>query len=121
MASPALEAYELAPRLAAHPPHGRGYLGVSVQPVALGGRQRESASHPRGLLVFDVASAGAAEQAGILVGDILLRFDGEPVQSPGDLQDRLGRATPGHQSLVTVVRGGRLEDVGVMVGERPQA
>ena len=52
---------------------------------------------------------------------ILLRFDAEPLQSPGDLQDRLGRATPGHQSQVTVLRGGRLEEVGVMVGERPQA
>ena len=60
-------------------------------------------------------------QAGMLVGDILLRFDGEPLQSPGDLQDRLGRATPGHESSVTVLRGGQLEQLGVIVGERPQA
>ena len=67
-----------------------------------------------------VALATALVTLAVGVG-ILLRFDGEPLQSPGDLQDRLGRATPGHQSLVTVLRGGRLEDVGVMVGERPQA
>jgi S1-C subfamily serine protease len=121
VAIPASEAFELARRLAAHQPLGRGYLGVSVQPVALGVRQRESACDSRGLLVFDVASTGAAEQAGIFVGDILMRFDGEPLQSPGDLQDRLGRATPGHQSSVTLMRGGRLENVAVIVGERPQA
>ena len=121
VAIPALEAFELARRLASHQPLGRGYLGVSVQPVSLGVRQRETASNARGLLVFDIASAGSAEQAGILVGDILLRFDGEPLQSPGDLQDRLGRAAPGHQSTVTVMRGGQLEQLPVIVGERPQA
>ena len=121
VAIPALEAFELARRLAAHQPLGRGYLGVSVQPVSLAVRQRESASDTRGLLVFDIASSGAAEQAGILVGDILLRFDGETLQSPGDLQDRLGRSAPGHESTVTLMRGGQVEQLAITVGERPQA
>ena len=125
VAIPALDAFDLAfdlaRRLAAHQPLGRGYLGVSVQPVALGATQRESAGAARGLLVFDLAAGGAAEQGGILVGDILLRFDGEAVQSPGELQDRLGRTTPGHPSAVTVIRGGRPEQLTVTVGERPQA
>ena len=121
VAIPALDAFDLARRLAAHQPLGRGYLGVSVQPVTLGAAQRESSGEARGLLVFDLAAGGAAEQGGILVGDILLRFDGEAVQSPGELQDRLGRTTPGHPSGVTVIRGGKPEQLTVTVGERPQA
>lgn len=121
VAIPAVEAFDLARRLATNQPLGRGYLGISVQPVKLGTAQREAASNDRGLLVFELAAGGAAEGAGVLIGDILLRFDGEPVRNPTDLQDRLGRSAPGRTGAITLLRGGQLQDVAVTVGERPSA
>jgi serine protease Do len=121
VAIPASEAFELGRRLASHQPLGRGYLGVSVQPVALGRVQRDAGSDERGLLVFGVARDGAAERAGVLVGDILLRFDDTALHSPTDLQDRLSHATPGSTASIRLLRGARVDTLGITVGERPAA
>ncbi len=121
VAIPAPEAFELARRLATHQPLGRGYLGVSVQPVRLAAAQRTAGTSERALLVFDVAPDGAADQAGLLVGDVLVRFDDEPVSDPAGLQDRLGRTKPGQQSSMLVLRGNQTQELTVTVGERPSA
>jgi S1-C subfamily serine protease len=73
------------------------------------------------LLVFGVASDGAAERAGVLVGDILLRFDDTALHSPTDLQDRLSHATPGSTASIRLLRGARVDTLGITVGERPAA
>jgi putative serine protease PepD len=51
---------------------------------------------------------------------VIVAFDGEPVQEPEELVirlrgDRLGKAVP-----ITVVRGDKVQDVTVTVGERPR-
>lgn len=121
VAIPAAEAFELGRRLASQQPLGRGYLGVSVQPVMLGRVQRETAADERGLLVFGVAPDGAADRAGLLVGDILLRFDEAALHGPTDLQDRLGRAAPGSAASLRLLRGDQIQTLGITVGERPSA
>jgi S1-C subfamily serine protease len=121
VAIPATDAFELGRRLASRQPLGRGYLGVSVQPVALGRVQQDAGSDQRGLLVFGVAGDGAADRAGVLVGDILLRFDETPLHSPTDLQDQLSHAAPGGTAALRLLRGARVETLGIIVGERPAA
>ena len=59
-----------------------------------------------------------AQQGGVLLGDILVALDNQPVQDPDDLQalltgDRVGRAVP-----VTVLRGGALQTLQITIGER---
>ena len=120
VALPAVHAFELGRRLAMQQPLGRGYLGVNVQPVTLAAAQRTHAADGRGLLVFGVASGGAAEAAGVLVGDILVRYDDAPVAGAEDLQDRLGTTTPGATAILSVVRGDALRRLEVTVGERPE-
>ena len=46
-----------------------------------------------GLMVESVLPGGPAEAAGLLDGDVLVKFDGKPVESEGDLRDVL-RGTP---------------------------
>jgi S1-C subfamily serine protease len=100
--------------------HGRlkrGYLGVAGQPVRLGDRQR-GAGPDTALLIFGVVPGSPADAAGLLVGDIVLSFDGEPVSSPERLLDalkgdRVGRAVP-----VRLLRGGNETTVNVTVAEK---
>ena len=98
----------------------QGYLGVSSLAVALPERQRGGRAQGAGLLVSQVAAGSPADSGGMLVGDVIVAFDGETVQEPEELVirlrgDRLGKAVP-----ITVVRGGTVQDVSVVVGERPR-
>jgi S1-C subfamily serine protease len=98
----------------------QGFLGVSSLAVAIPERQRAGRSQAYGLLVSQVASGSPAESGGVLVGDVIVAFDGETVQEPEELVmrlrgDRLGKAVP-----ITVVRGVTVQDVTVTVGERPR-
>jgi S1-C subfamily serine protease len=113
----------IAWRSAAHVlEHGRprmGFLGVSGQPVRLPERQRPEDGRDRGLLVVGVTPGGPAEAGGVLIGDLILELDQQPVSSTDGLLglltgDRVGRAV-----TLRVLRGGALRDLAVTVGERP--
>jgi serine protease Do len=96
----------------------RGFLGIAGQPVRLGTRQGGEAKRERGLLVSAVTAASPADTAGVLVGDVLLDFDGHAVESPEDLLqlltgDRVGRAAP-----LRLLRGGQAQTLSVTVGTR---
>ena len=96
----------------------RGFLGITSQPVQIPERQRDGRAETDGLLVTGVAAGTPAEQAGLLVGDIVVGFAGTSVDEPESLLalltgDRVGHATP-----VAVLRGGRGLDVSVTVGQR---
>lgn len=101
--------------------HGRprtGFLGVSGQPVRLAERQRGAGGRDRGLLVVGVTPDGPADSSGVLVGDVILDLDKQPVGSADDLlslltSDRVGRAVP-----LRVLRGGALSEIAVTIRER---
>jgi S1-C subfamily serine protease len=71
------------------------------------------------MLVVGVAQGSAAAHGGVLVGDILLAFEGTPTSSPEDLLDLLADAQAGRPATLHVLRGDRPVDVQVTVGERP--
>jgi S1-C subfamily serine protease len=121
VAIPMQEALVVARRLAAREPLGRAYLGVNIQPVRLAGPQQEAAGNGRGLLVFGVATGGAAEQAGLLVGDVLIRFNGRTIRDAEALQDGLAATAPGARVDVALLRGAALHELTIAVGERPPA
>ena len=60
-----------------------------------------------------------AAAAGMLVGDVLLDFDGHAVESPEDLLDLLVGDRVGREVRLRVLRGGAASELAVKVGERP--
>ena len=98
----------------------RGFLGITSQVVKLSESQAAGqAGQGKGLLVVGTESGGAADQGGVLVGDILISLAGEQVQDTEDLQrlltgERIGVATP-----VRVLRGGEPKELSVTIAERP--
>jgi len=116
---PAAIAWKTAATVLEHGGLKRGYLGIAGQPVALSELQRTAFAREDGLLVVGVTAGSPSAAAGVLVGDIVLEFDGHPVRSPEDLLDlllgdRVGRAVP-----LRIVRGTAAVDVRITVGERP--
>ena len=97
----------------------RGYLGLAGQPASLPESQRGEGGRAEALLIVGVTPGGPAAAAGLLVGDLLLDFDGQVLSSPEDLLDLLTGTRVGRQVPLRVQRGGKITDVTVTVGERP--
>ena len=115
---PAVTLRRVADSLKVHGRVKRGFLGVNAQGVRLPVTLAESLDQETGLLLAAVESGAPAEAAGMMVGDILVTLDGQPVRHMDDLMallssDRVGKAVP-----VRVVRGGQVTDSTVTIGER---
>jgi S1-C subfamily serine protease len=96
----------------------RGYLGVISQQVKLPPNQRGGQSQEHGLLVMRVEDNSPAEQGGVLMGDILVSIDGHAVTNADDLLALLNSERVGKAVNLGVIRGGNLQKVSVVVGQR---
>ena len=115
---PASIAWKTAATVLEHGGLKRGYLGIAGQPVRLPDKQ-QVAGREEALLVVGVTTGSPAAESGLLVGDVIVDFDGEAVESPEDLLDLLLGDRVGRSVSVSILRGGRPTTVTVAVGERP--
>ena len=111
-------AWRAAEDLLKHGRPKRGYLGLAGQAVQLAGAQREAAGVESALLVAGVVAASPAAEAGLLVGDVIVTFDGQPISSAENLLDALSGQRVGQAVTLKVLRGGKMAEVNVTVGER---
>lgn len=93
----------------------RGYLGVRTQLVPLPASLRSSLGLAQefALLVVQVETGSPAEQAGLLMGDTLLRLNGETVQDVDELRRHLNASQP---VTLQIARGGALAELSATVG-----
>jgi S1-C subfamily serine protease len=111
-------AVRVANTLAQHGAIKRGFLGISSQPVQLPEGQRAGLSQETGLLVVRVENGSPAAKGGLMVGDLLVSFDGQALHDTEDLQALLSGERVGKSLPVGVIRGGQLITAQVTVGER---
>jgi S1-C subfamily serine protease len=109
-------------QLASHGYVRRGYLGAAMQPVRLQQqvRSRLAIESDGGLLVSTIQSESPSAAGGLLVGDVVIAIGGKPVAEPEDVLKVLNGDTAGRTLALKLVRGGRLEEVEVLIGERPR-
>ncbi|MEO6967715.1 MAG: Do family serine endopeptidase [Rhodanobacteraceae bacterium] len=100
----------------------RGMLGVQIQDVTaeIAKAQNLHLSQVRGALVADVTPASGAEKAGVRVGDVILAFNGHPVDTAVDLPPLVGAMAPGSEASLQISRDGKLQTIKVKVGELPR-
>jgi serine protease Do len=91
---------------------GRAALGAQVQAAALGNGTGQAS----GLLVAGLVAGGAAERAGLLVGDVLLAAEGLALESPKALAELLAQRAPGQTLSLDVLRGGVSQRLTVALG-----
>ena len=84
----------------------RGLLGVIVGQVSREYAEAMDLDRTVGALVTDLNPGGAAERAGIAPGDVILEFDGEPIEVWSDLPPLVGANPPGTSVEVLVSRSG---------------
>ncbi|PLX98243.1 MAG: peptidase [Desulfuromonas sp.] len=95
----------------------RGWLGVSVQDISEELAESFDLDSKKGALVAEVIADSPAEKAGIKRGDIILSFNGNPVDELRDLP-RLVAATPIDKKVnVVLFRDGKKKTVTVTIGK----
>jgi S1-C subfamily serine protease len=109
---------QVAADLQAHGHVRRGYLGISIQQVQLPVVLGEQLGQSTGLMVMAVHPDGPAEDAHLMLGDILVRFDEHPIRCLDDLMVALTGDRVGSTASLQLIRGGSLEYRQVVVGER---
>jgi S1-C subfamily serine protease len=102
-------------------PIARAFLGIGAQPVPLpgvGGERAAEGDAKVGLLITSLAADGPADQAGVLIGDILVSVAGHPAVSLHDVRNALADHI-GEQVRVVVLRGGAPTELQLTVGKWP--
>ncbi len=117
---PAAIAWRLVQRLVDRGGRGQGFLGISSAAVALPERQRAGRAQEYGLLVNAVVPDSPADAAGLLVGDVIVAFDGVTVEEPEALLTLLRGDRVGKTTALSILRAADLRDVPVAVGDRPR-
>jgi serine protease Do len=97
----------------------RGWLGVVIQEVTADLADSFGLDRPRGALVSQVQADSPAAKAGLQAADVILQFNGKPVENSGDLPRMVGMAKPGTKIPLQVWRKGKVQEVAVVLGELP--
>jgi serine protease Do len=95
----------------------RGRIGVVIQEVTRDLATSFGLDRPRGALVNSVEKGSPADRAGVEPTDIILGFDGKPVEGSSDLPRIVGSTRPGTQSSVEVWRKGQTRKLAITVAE----
>jgi len=83
-----------------------GFLGVKLQPA------------DEGVAVLEVVPGAAAEKAGLKKGDLILRVDGEAVESVTDMVLKVAGKKPGAEVGLVIKRDGKVARVNATLGRR---
>lgn len=95
----------------------RGRIGVAIQEVTKDLATSFGLEEPRGALVNSVEKGSPASRSGIESTDIILSFNGKPVESSVDLPRIVGATPPGSKVPLEVWRKGALMRLTITVGE----
>ena len=95
-----------------------GYLGIQTQEVTKENFAKFGLREIRGVAVEKVVENSPAASAGILAGDVIVRFDGEEVTGARKLTRLINEVAPDHQVKLTVLRGGSEQEIAATLGKR---
>jgi S1-C subfamily serine protease len=101
----------------------RGWLGAAMQPVRFNpaAQRRLGLDTDSGLVILSVELDGPAASSGLLVGDVIVKLGGRPIEKVEDLVDALGASdVVGRTFNLDLVRGGERIKADVLIGERPR-
>ncbi len=98
----------------------RGWLGVTIQDVTPEIAKHFGLKERAGALVTDVVKDSPADRAGFKRGDVIIEFDGRPVEDSRNLRNMVANTPPGTRVQVRVLRDGKERILNVVLGEFPE-
>jgi S1-C subfamily serine protease len=111
---PAATIERVAAKLASGGRIARGYLGLGLHPIAVGGGSET------GAMVLSVDPKGPGASAGVHQGDIIVAWNGQAMRTMPQLMRALGPDSVGQTVTLALRRAGETREVSLTVAERPQ-
>jgi S1-C subfamily serine protease len=121
LAIPAPTVRRIVDTLLRHGRVRRGYLGIGAHPIRLPEPVRRQTGDDAGLMVMWVEPGSPAEQAGLILGDVVMRLDGTVVRRLRDMMGALTEDRIGTAVTARILRSGQVIEVSIVIGERGRA
>lgn len=99
----------------------RGWLGVRIKPVSDEVASVLGLDAGEGIQVDGVIDGSPADKVGLKAGDIVLSFDGTPINEARDLTRAVGNAAPDTASKIEILRRGDRQTLDVTLANRATA
>ncbi len=96
----------------------RGYLGIWLNDVTEGQAKRLGLRAVRGVMIDSVFHNSPAQRAGIRPGDVIVSFNGHPVENASSLRVLVATVKAGQEVPVEIVRDGEQLDLVTSVADR---
>ncbi len=120
-AIPSNIAQHISQVLIAHGKVERGWLGVSVQDLTPDLAKQAGVESMKGAYIAEVVKGGPAEKAGLQKGDVVTAFQGKEVADASSLRNEAANAAIGSDARITVLRGGKKQDLTIHIGNLQEA
>jgi serine protease Do len=85
----------------------RAIIGVNIQDVDADVAAKQHLSEVKGAMVTRIVPDGSAQEAGMKENDVIIKFDGQQVNTVAELQEQVGKHRPGDKASVTYLRDGK--------------
>ncbi|MBL8446491.1 MAG: Do family serine endopeptidase [Zoogloeaceae bacterium] len=97
----------------------RGWVGVEMQELTPELAESFGLPEARGTLISGVLRGGPADRAGIRPGDILVAIDGQSLDGPQKMLERVAGMRPGQETKFQLLRKTQPLELSVEIGRRP--
>ncbi len=97
----------------------RGFLGIIIQNITPGLAKTFGLKDHKGVLISQVTKDSPADKSGLKQGDVIIEFDGKPVDKVGPFRNRVSLKMPGTKGKIVVLRDGKPLTLFVTLGKLP--
>jgi serine protease Do len=99
----------------------RGWLGVAIQELTPELASQFGLPETKGVLVSDVMEESPAKKAGVERADVIVDYDGKPMDSPTHLRNAVAQTPIGKKVSVKVMREKKPKTIEVTIVEQPKS
>lgn len=120
-AVPSNMAHSIMEQLVQHGKVVRGWLGVSIQELTPElSSQFGVPKDVKGVLVSDIMDDSPAKKAGFERGDVIVEYDGKPMDSPTHLRNAVAQTVVGKKVTVKLIREKKPKSIDLVIAEQPK-
>jgi serine protease Do len=99
----------------------RGWLGVAIQDLTPELATQFGIADTKGVLVSDVMDESPAKKAGFERADVIIEYDGKPMDSPTHLRNAVAQTPIGKKVSVKLIRDKKPKTLEVAIAEQPKS
>jgi len=98
----------------------RGWLGIMIQDITPDLAKSFGIKTDKGVLISDIVKGSPAEKAGLMRGDVIVRFNGQEIENAHKLSQLAAATPPGTQTKIDILRNGQEKTIPLEIGTMPQ-